>query len=126
MKNKLIIILLLVGVNTYIQAQDAGSRPIFVSINQITKDYSDNDITADKKWFGKNVVIEGVIQDVERDTFGRPTITMFGNYELVYFVFPDDYSLNRYKSGQRVKIKGQVGKKVFSSLCIFDCSMYNE
>jgi hypothetical protein len=126
MKTKLVIILLLIGANTYIQAQDAGTKPIFVSLNQITKDYSDNEITAEKKWLGKNVVIEGVIQDVYRDTFGRPTITMYGNDELVYFVFPDDYSLNKCKSGQRIKIKGRVGAVVFIALSIIDCSIYNE
>lgn len=126
MKTKLVIILLLIGANTYIQAQNAESKFIFVSLNQITKDYSDNAIAAESKWYRKDVVIEGRIDEIERDIFGRPTITMYGNGEAVTFIFPDNYSLNKYKSGQRLKIKGWVGTRIMVTLNIIDCSIYNE
>jgi hypothetical protein len=118
--------------NTNIPAQDVGSKLIFVSSSQITKDYHDNAVAADNKWYKKDVVIEGQINEIERDVFGRPIIYMYGykgndfDVYVLKFIFPDDYSLNKYKSGQKIKIKGWVGKAIMSAINIIDCDIYNK
>jgi len=132
MKKIIMAVILCTALCTAVFAQNEsdfktdGSTLIFVSLSQITKDYGDNAIAAENKWYSKDVVIEGRIDEIERDMFGRPIIMMYGNGEALKFIFPDNYSLNKYKSGQRVKIKGWVGKRIMSVINIIDCSIYNE
>jgi uncharacterized protein (DUF1330 family) len=102
---------------------EMGPQPVFVSLNEITRDYRSNEITASSKWGGKDVVIEGRIHSIEIDMFGRPIIYMFENNEMVHFIFPDGYSLTRYRAGERIRIRGWVGSK-FIGINIIDCNVY--
>ncbi|MHB1117775.1 OB-fold protein [Sideroxydans sp.] len=91
-----------------------------LSADQLYSEYESNEVSADNRYKGKQVIISGTIQQIANDYFGHPYVLLgSGVMDGVQCSFPDSRksSLIHLSKGQKVTIKGTVqGMSIFVQL----------
>lgn len=100
-----------------------SSGAIEVSYQTLYKDYMDNPINADSKYKGKKLIINGQIDQIDREIDQKPYITFkITNLGDIRFDFSKGEESNVAKliKGQTVKVVGVCNGTILSSSVILD------
>jgi hypothetical protein len=54
----------------------AKAETVKVAIKDLLADYKGNEVAADQKWKGKYVITSGFVDDVKKDIFDKPYVTL--------------------------------------------------
>ena len=87
--------------------------------------YENNEVAADSKYKGKNVLISGTIKNIGKDILDKPYITLGGSGFLGVQCFFEKSNVDQLMSlskGQRIKVIGVVSGKVIN-VQVKDCSL---
>ena len=104
----------------------ANAPDYILSVNQLYREYQNNEVAADIKYKGKIVLISGTIHDISKDILGKPFIVIGGSGFFdgaqCSFTRNQESVLGRLSKGQHVKIKGKVSGK-FGHVQVEDCTL---
>lgn len=101
-------------------------QAILVNAHELIKEYEANEVAADNKYKGKNVIISGTIHDIGKDILDDPYITFASNDEMVFTavqcMFKDKAEVANFAKGQKVTVTGRVDGKLMNVL-LKDCEL---
>lgn len=93
-----------------------ADQVIDVTADQLTKDYDQNEPSADGFYRGKTVRVSGVIDRIGIDILDHDYVILKGynNVEEIQCTFREKGVVNSYRKGEQTTIKGKVGKKIIN------------
>lgn len=98
------------------ESAPAASKPaITVSADTLFRAYDANEVSADSKYKGNIVIVDGTIHNISKDIMGSPYVIIGGKGFLdgVQCVFSrTDTSAGALSKGQHVTIRGKVDGKI--------------
>ena len=96
-----------------------------VSSAQLSKAYSANEVSADEIYKGKNFVITGTVQSINKDITGSPYVVLNGKsmFENVHAQFKKDSAseLTSLRKGQNVKMVCKVDNYIINTVTAKNC-----
>jgi putative nucleic acid binding protein len=104
------------------------SEAVEVTANEIHQAYEDNQIVADQRFQGKEIVVTGTIDDIKRGIDGQPHVTLeTGTYWSVKCMFynSDTAILSRLSKGQKIRIAGRVASTTMN-VVVERCRILNQ
>lgn len=104
---------------------DEPAQDNAISAVDLFRQFADQEIAAEQNFSGKEMRITGVISRVGRDIANKPYVALeTGRMFAVWCRFGDDQldALARLRTGDRVVLRGTVGKK-FGNLSVDNCSV---
>ncbi len=109
----LLAILLLAGAAYYFygefnrELEGAGKADYTLNCAALFSEFETDEKAANGKYLDKVVEVSGTVQDVSKNKEGKVTVTMDGGmmFGVTCEMF-DNESINKYKKGQKIKLKG--------------------
>ena len=116
------LLILLVSIPLTLRAQET----VTISADNLYAEYDANEVSADGKYKGHQVIVTGTVQKVAKDILGSPYVIISGTDMLagVQCVFPKNAEsrLSGLSKGDKVTISGTVKGKMMRVL-MSDCSL---
>lgn len=108
------------------QAAAPAAEAIKITASQLSRDYEDNEVAADKKYDGKLLTVSGKISSINV-VFGQTSVVLVGMDDLSRTVtgfFGDDQkeAIAKLKKGQTVTIEGRCDGKMMG-VNLKDCKV---
>lgn len=108
------------------QAAAPAFEAIKITASQLSRDYEDNELAADKKYKDKTLVVTGKVSSIN-EVFGQTSVVLVGMDDLSRIVtgfFADDQkeSLMKLKKGQTATIEGRCDGKMLG-VNLKDCKL---
>ena len=97
-----------------------------ISANDLYEEFDKNEIAAEAKYKGKDVVVTGVVVDVKKNIVGQPLVNLdAGTLRYVSCRFPKTSTslLIHIQKGENVKFACKVGHKIITTIHLSDCSV---
>jgi len=96
------------------ESSDPAKTPrVKVTATSISDDYGTNQIAADAKWKGKDVVVTGKIDNIGKDMFDNAFVTLSDGKEFslggVHAIFPKEAEaeIAKLRKGQTISLAGR-------------------
>lgn len=110
-------------------AQEQSAPPIEITIEELIAEYDANKLAAEKKYKDKNLKISGgVIQNISKDIFGKPFISLEPRKEFYIgatvrceFREEDSDKLLELQNGQRLTVTGYNGGMTIGIIGLENC-----
>ncbi len=105
--------------------EKAMEDAIEVDYNVLHQEYMDNAIAADAKYKGKQLILTGVVADIDREIAGQPYITFdidFLENIRITFNKSEEEKVAQLSKGQTVKVVGTCqGTLLSTTVALSDC-----
>jgi hypothetical protein len=106
--------------------KDPAESAISVSADELLAAYKDNEVAADKKYKGKMLLVEGVVDSIGKDIFDNVYVTLGGSFENVHCTFDKQTEIDKVAElhqGDSIKILGKCTGLTITSPMMDNCSV---
>ena len=97
-----------------------------IDAKALSREYNSNEVAADAKYKGKNILVRGVVEAIAKDAFDNPYLSIKGSqmFHTVHAQFPDSAldDLAKMKKGQNVALICKVSGMIIGSVMAEGCS----
>ena len=98
-----------------------------ISAEELSKEYSENEVSADEKYEGEIVIVYGTIDNIGKDIMDTPYISLEGKGFLsgvqCMFDESEESSFRGISEGDYIRIKGKVDGKSMGSVLLQNSSI---
>jgi hypothetical protein len=110
------------------ETQITYSKKDFVSAKSLFDYYESNEVKADKEVTGKQIAVSGIIESVQNDIFGNPTIVLeTGEYQMVgvQCMFKSTWAdkISDLSKGDSIYAVGKCTGKTLVTIVLTDCQL---
>lgn len=88
-------------------AKNAKAPVAELSVWQLSNEYQNNEIAADKAYKNKLIKISGIVQNIAKDINGNPNVVIGDDDNLVRIHFKDNNKLGNLVKGQEIAVIGE-------------------
>lgn len=102
-------------------------KPIAVKSEKLHRDYDDNEASADEKYKGRLLLVEGVIQSIDKDMFDNTILILSGGgaFAGVHAKLTEAEApkARTVKKRQRIEVECRGGGRVLNSAMLDNCAI---
>ncbi len=98
---------------------------IAISASSLYQAYDENEVAADDKYQGKNLLISGTIKDIGLDFLDKPYITLrTGDYGVIQCYFEEKSNVKNFRKGEKVQLIGVCSSKTLGNILVQNSSIF--
>lgn len=92
----------------------------------LVNEYEQNEVAADEKLKGKNIIVTGIVDNISKDIMGDPFVVLRGDglFRGVQCTFRDNSVLSELRKGQQVQLVGKC-EGLFMNVQMTECVLMN-
>ena len=110
--------------NTIVKINSKDTTPIIIDAVQLSSDYIDNEIRADKLYKGKTVLVTGNIKDIKRGITDNIYVILIGKEKMrsILCDFNNVEKASELSKGMKVSFKG-VCQGLMANIIVENCEL---